>query len=71
MLIEYSLTDESPLDISVFDVQGRLIQTLVKSERPLLTGFWFWNDTEQLIPGMYLVQLRTENGVVTRKAMKL
>jgi hypothetical protein len=71
MLIEYSLTDESPMDISVYDAQGRLIQTLVRLENPSPNGFWFWDGTEQLIHGMYFVQLRTKNGIITKKAMKI
>lgn len=71
MLIEYRLNSNDPMEINVFDAQGRLIKTLVKLDEPAVNGFWSWNITEPLVHGVYFVQLRTKNGMVTRKAMKI
>lgn len=71
MLIEYNLISNDPIDIRVYDAQGKLVSKLLRIEEPTQIGFWTWNVTEPLDHGIYFVQLRTRNGVVTKKAIKI
>ena len=71
VVIEYELTDDGPMDLSVYDVQGRLIETLTRQQNPSRTGFWQWNIQKDLIRGVYIFQLRTNNQVIARRAVKL
>ncbi len=71
VLIEYELEKEEPFDISVYDVQGRLIETLSQQNNPAKTGFWQWNIERDLAQGVYIFQLRTKNSVIAKRALKL
>ena len=72
MIIEYQLPNDQSFDISIFDSQGRLIRTLLKSEGSLSrSGFWQWNVEDPLVHGVYIVQLRSGNEIVSEKAIKL
>lgn len=71
IIIEYELEEEGPIDISVYDVQGRLIENLTRQDRPAKTGIWQWNINRDLVRGVYLFQLRTKNSVIARRAVKL
>ncbi len=72
LLIEYALQDEEGFDISVFDIQGKLIRTLISQDKASSrTGFWNWQVQEPLIHGVYIIQLRTPSGVIAKKAMKV
>ena len=69
--IEYELEKEEALDISVYDAQGRLIETLTSQNAPAKTGLWQWNIGRDLTPGVYIFQLRTESSIVAKRAVKL
>lgn len=71
VLIEYQLEKEEPFDISVYDITGKLITTLVRQDNPASSGFWNWDVDKDLIRGMYIIQLRTASGVIAKKAMKI
>ncbi len=72
MIIEYQLANDQSFDISVFDSQGRLIRTLLKGDGRLSrNGFWQWDIEDPLIHGLYIVQLRSGNNIVSEKAIKL
>ena len=70
ILIEYELQNEEPFDISVYDAQGRLVETLT-NQSGVMTGFWQWNDAAKLAPGVYVFQLRTKDFLLATKAVKI
>ena len=71
VIIEYELERKEPFDISIYDVKGRLIETLNRQNNPAQTGFWVWNVRSDLSPGVYIFQLRTKNIVVAEQAIKM
>lgn len=71
VLIEYELAESSPISLSVFDVQGRLVADLGEIESPLRQGFWRWDVPGNLQRGTYIFHIRTNNGVMARRAVKL
>ncbi len=71
VIIEYELEKEEPIDISVYDVTGRLVKNLTQQNTPAQTGFWHWNIERHLSQGVYIFQLRTKDIVVAERAIKM
>ncbi len=71
VLLEYELSEATPIEISVFDSQGRLIDQLGDVSNPITEGFWNWNVPSNLLRGVYIFQIRTNNGVITKRAVKI
>lgn len=66
--IQYQLSNGGRVQLSVYDVRGRLIQTLVDEERPAGTHEVSW-DAARLSSGTYLYRLQVNDRVVsTRQA---
>ena len=70
VVMEYELEEIGPIEFSVYDAQGRLVEDLIRIERPAKKGLWQWNVDRALSPGVYLIQMRTEKGLVGKRAMK-
>ena len=68
--IQYSLPAASDLTISVFDVNGRLVQDLVHSHRPAGSGQVQWS-AEELPSGAYFVSLHSGTQFKTQKVILL
>ena len=73
--IRYGLDSNSNVNITIYDITGKLINTLVNQEQ---TQGWHsitWNGTnqhgEQVPAGIYLSRIGTENEVKTTKLMFL
>jgi len=64
--IKYSIPQSSPVQIKVFDVLGKEIQTLVNEEKPVGTYEITWN-AENLPSGIYFYQLRAGSFIETKK----
>jgi len=66
-----SLPSEGQVNLSVFDVRGRRVATLVDGTRPSGDSDAVWSGTDgrggRLPSGVYLLRLETEAGVTTRK----
>jgi len=64
--IEFELDETSVVDIRVYDVTGKLVETLV-SQREFIAGkhIAVWKGTEDR--GMYLVKINTQAGEITKK----
>lgn len=63
--VRYFSTSGQPASLSVFDLTGRLV---VQESRPLNAGEnTFVFRTDQLVPGVYIVQLRQEKEAVTAR----
>lgn len=64
--IQYDVLRRSNVTIQVFDITGRLVETLARGEQPAGTYTVVW-DASRYSSGMYLVRMHTDAGVATRK----
>jgi 1,4-alpha-glucan branching enzyme len=65
--ISFVLTENSPVEVNVFDIQGRRMRTLfLQQDAP--AGVYQAAITEQELPkGIYFIELKTAKGSVTSK----
>ncbi|MEL6924904.1 MAG: FG-GAP-like repeat-containing protein, partial [Bacteroidota bacterium] len=70
VVLEFELADRATYTLDVFDAQGRLIRTLDQSNVPALTGAMVWEPEQSLARGVYFFSLRTDEEVVTTKAIR-
>lgn len=68
--IRYNLPERSPVDITVFDVSGRVVRRLDSSTKTAGAHVHEWN-TAGLPSGMYFCRIATGASVVTRKIVLL
>jgi len=68
--IKYSVPQTSTVQMKVFDVLGKEIETLVNEEKPVGTYELNWNAAN-LPSGVYFYRLKAENFVQTRKMILL
>jgi hypothetical protein len=68
--ISFELLEKSKLDIEVRDIWGRLIKTIASREYTAGTQNFTWDGTS-LPDGVYLLFLRTENGAIAKKMVKV
>jgi hypothetical protein len=67
--IRYALPRAQVAELSIFDVRGRRVSTLVDAVQPAGVHTIQW-PVDALAPGLYLVRLRTTEGIrVTRAAV--
>lgn len=73
--IRYSLSNRQPVTISIYDVSGRLVQTLVDEMRPEGFQSAFWNGTnnhgEPVASGVYYSRMRAAGFEATRKIVRI
>jgi hypothetical protein len=71
--LRYSLAEASDIVLSIYDVAGRHVQTLVAGPRPAGAGSVIWdgrdNHGREVGSGAYFVRLRTELGEARKKVM--
>lgn len=60
--IGYSLPKASPISLQVFDVNGRLVATLVDGVMPAGRHSVVWDAGEEIGAGFYFVRLKDEGG---------
>jgi hypothetical protein len=69
--ISFSLLAGAEVDLSVYNIQGRLIRTLVEDARPAGDYEVFWDGTDEygtdVAAGVYLYRLRVGEAEETRK----
>jgi len=72
---EYVLPGASQVTLQVYDVKGRLVSTVVNSQRAAGRHFAAWNGTNQngapAPSGVYFYRLKTSGDELTRKMMLL
>lgn len=68
--IQFSLPEESVIDLAVFDVLGRRVSTLATGSFEAGSHRVQW-DTGSLASGVYLYRLSSSNGVVLSRTMTL
>ncbi len=72
VIIEYELENIEPFDLSLYDIQGKLVKTLLSQDvAKNRKGIWKWEVTGDLVHGMYFIQLRTNDSIIAEKAFKL
>ncbi len=64
--IAYTLADASNVSISILDINGRVITTLVNEKQPQGRHTVEWNAGNQAT-GVYFYQIKTDNALITRK----
>jgi uncharacterized repeat protein (TIGR01451 family) len=64
--VQFDVLRRSNVVIQVYDITGRLIETLVNGEQNAGTHVVSWNAS-RYASGMYLVRMQTDTGVATRK----
>ena len=72
--IEYQVVSKGPISLEVYDASGRLIRNLAKvqsTEHRAYTTIWDGRDENgELLPaGVYFIELKTENYLLTRKVI--
>jgi hypothetical protein len=69
--ITYAVGTSTPVKVGVYDVNGRVIRTLVSGEVPAGNHRVSWNgkdaDGRPMAPGIYLCRLETPGRTITRK----
>ncbi len=73
--IELKIVKKSIIEISIFDINGKIIKII---ENKILTPSWYknkWNGTDQngkeVKPGTYLIRLKTSNQIQTKRVVKI
>lgn len=64
--IEYAISQEGPLNLSVFNASGNLVQQLYSGNHPAQTSYKEF-PAHQLMGGIYYVVLQTPNQTITEK----
>jgi flagellar hook assembly protein FlgD len=73
--ISYSIKTADFVRLKVYDMQGRLMATLVQQRQPAGSYSVVWNaQLAEGLPapsGIYLIRLETDHGIEMRKALLL
>lgn len=71
--ITYSLTEEGPVSVKIYNTQGRLIRTLVDGQAAAGSHSVVWdglnNAGEQVSSGMYFYKITTAHETITERMM--
>lgn len=65
--IKYSLKNNGIVNLSIYDVRGKLVGSLLKDEFKSAGEYEVVFDASQLSSGVYYYQLKSANNVVTQK----
>jgi hypothetical protein len=69
--VRFSLSQDGPVDVSIYSVDGRRVRTLVRGTLPAGTHTFEWDRSNdqgtRMEPGLYLLRLTTVQGRFTRK----
>jgi hypothetical protein len=73
--VPFRIDREGSATLAVFDVQGRMVRTLVQGSTEAGLRFATWNGRDQaghaLPAGLYIIRLTTANGSHSRKVILL
>jgi hypothetical protein len=71
--IKFSLPKREHLQLTIYDILGREVRTLIDDDRPAGNYDIFWdgrnNDGDDIASGVYLYQIRTSDFASTRKLL--
>jgi flagellar hook assembly protein FlgD len=66
--IKFELAQETQVEIGLFDLEGKLIETIIKAQKPAGENNFLWNSSN-LSSGAYIISLKAENGQIERKML--
>ena len=73
--IRYQLADISNVSLTIYNIRGQLIKTLVNDIKPAGEHSVIWNgvdnDNLPVSSGVYLYQIRANDKVITKKMLLL
>jgi flagellar hook assembly protein FlgD len=73
--ISYSLSHAGRVSLSVYDVSGRLVRTLIDQHQEPDVYSFIWdskdNAERRIAPGIYFCILRTDNGHTSKKLVTI
>jgi hypothetical protein len=73
--IAYTKAAEGAVEISIFNVEGRRVQTLVSEDRAPGRYVLVWDGRDQsgvpVAPGLYFCRFKTGDGLSSKKMLKL
>ena len=73
--ISYSLPEDSQISISIYNIKGQKVKTLVTGTQPAGSYNVTWNGKDEsgkdVTSGIYFYKLRTQNNETTRKMLLL
>jgi len=69
-IVTYSLENNSPVILKILDLSGRLVVSLVNEYQQQGEHRVIFNS-EEIKPGVYFCTLKTNNGILTKKIIKL
>ncbi|MCD6017525.1 MAG: hypothetical protein K0S53_646 [Bacteroidetes bacterium] len=67
VVIDYSLTQESDLSISVIDITGKVIDQVESEKKSEVGDHSIRYNTKNLSAGIYFIRFKTENGIESKK----
>jgi len=71
--LSYKLPRQTPVKLQIYNLQGKLIKTLVSDVQPAGSYSVIWNGTDshgnQVSSGIYFCQLKTDRHILQRKLM--
>ncbi len=68
--VEFDMLRECRISITIYNVLGQEVAVLLDRVRPIGNHRIIWN-AEDLASGLYIIRLKSENSVATRKALLL
>jgi uncharacterized protein YfaS (alpha-2-macroglobulin family) len=68
--IKYDLPQNVPVKLQVFDLRGRLVQTLIDENKPAGHYSAIWN-THNVSSGIYFIRLNAGDFTAVKKCVKL
>jgi hypothetical protein len=69
--VRFSLPAAADVDLSLFDLSGRKLSTLVSGPRPGGSYSFSWRDADRLAPGLYFVRFRAGDQVRTTTVVRV
>jgi hypothetical protein len=73
--IDINLDKSNKVECNIYDIKGRKIRTLSSEGKYTSTNSLVWDGRDSYgkpaAPGMYIIRIKTEQSLVTRKALKL
>ena len=70
LTIPYQLPEATPVTIAAYDIQGRLVATLLKGQQPAGFGTISW-QAGNLPGGVYLIRMETPGATIVQRALLL
>jgi len=68
LTIHYELTHNGSVELNIYDLSGRLVETLVSGEQTAGRHSVSW-DSSTAATGVYLLRLETNGEAITRRAV--